>query len=70
MVTFNDTAVAPAGTTVCTPSAVAIEPVTSRSREVSDVNTPVSPRPVRVSSTRTGVIGTNDDEVVDAALPI
>ena len=70
-VTFNDTAVAPVGTTTCTPSVVAIEPVTNRSRGIGAVNMPESPRLVRVSRTRTGVIATNDEAAESfAALPM
>lgn len=35
--------------------------VTNRSREASDVNNPLNPRLLRVSSIRTGVIATNDE---------
>ena len=66
-VTFNTTAVAPPGTTTAYPDAVGTVPVTCTLRPVGDTNGPDNPTPVRVSSTRTGVIDTNDDGALDAA---
>jgi len=57
-VTFNNTPVAPAGTTA---------PVICNLRDTPDTNGPDKPTPVRVSRIRSGVTVTTDDAGLDAA---
>jgi hypothetical protein len=71
-VTLATIAVAPLGTGLPVPITlpgftIGIDPVTSSSRGESDTSAPLSPAPIRVSSTRVGLTGTNDDDVPPAS---
>jgi hypothetical protein len=69
-VTFSNTPVEPAGTTVCGPLVVGTGPVTCSFCDTADTNGPGRPTLTgsRVSKMRTGSIVTTDDGTHDAAV--